>query len=154
MKERYGIELTSTVDKTFILQLLSEKQNFLDYTDTIIILPSKKEAEQLKPLLIQKNLYENCYPLIELKKAKLTNLSNDYGFYSCNNTFYLFSDLVIGISFVEGNKTNQQMAFLQLEEYIVAESNGFYLVDSQFDELVQKIATAYEVKIAYFTSTK
>ena len=151
MRKRYGIELKFINEKT--LQEI-KKWPISDYTDTIIILPSKRDFEQLKEVLIDKNLYENSYVLFELNTPTLTNLSNDYGFQSSQNTFYLFLDLVSAFTIIDGDKTSKEMFVLQLDEYIVAKSNNIYFVDSQFNELVQKIATAYGVKITYSTSTK
>ncbi|HZG60507.1 MAG TPA: hypothetical protein VEY68_08595 [Anoxybacillus sp.] len=146
MQKRLGVEAT-------IKKLFTAKDSF----DNRIV---DKDGELLifEPLtqLLPTNI--ETYSLLELDHPELTDLFSDYGFLSEQGRAYLYQEAVIAFSIIDGDATEISMALLQYEEYLIAKeqcnNETIYFMDKTYEDLIKKVAAAYDINIRIFDLDK
>ncbi len=104
-------------------------------------------------LMDEYHIRTECFELYLLPtNSQISTSFTDYGFTSMNTRFYVYVHLVSMFSFATAtNRMQQEQAYLQMQEYIIAqwthETQQHYIVDTQFTELMMRIARAYECDI-------
>jgi hypothetical protein len=117
-----------------------------------------QDEEWLIVTQLPSHLFKDCETLIEIEHPAFTDLFSDYGFISTENRVYLYEELVSAFSIVRGHPPEITMMLLQLEEYMIAqekkEKEPVYFIGKHHDELLMKVAAAYNVTIHIFDLDK
>ncbi|MBA2869902.1 hypothetical protein HNQ85_000160 [Anoxybacillus calidus] len=144
MQKRLGVE--ATIKNLFTAEfdngIVDKDGELLIFESSIQLLPSNIET----------------YSLLELENPERTDLFNDYGFISEQGRTYLYQETVIAFSIVEGDATEIAMALLQYEEYLIAKEHCnneiIYFMDKTYEDLIKKVAAAYDINIHIFDLDK
>ncbi|MBA2873467.1 hypothetical protein [Thermaerobacillus caldiproteolyticus] len=96
--------------------------------------------------------------LIEVENTEFTDLFNDYGFISEEGRAYIYQNAVTAFSVIDGDQTEIEMMILQLDEYLIAkeknEKETIYFIGRHHEELLMKVAAAYNVTVHIFDLDK
>jgi hypothetical protein len=146
MQKRLGVEAAV---KNFFIAKNSFDNRIIDKDGELLIF---EPFTQLLPTNIE------TYSLLELEHPELTDLFSDYGFISEQGRAYLYQDTVIAFSIVAGDATEIAMALLQYEEYLIAmehcNNKTIYFMDKTYEDLIKKVAAAYDINIHIFDLDK
>jgi hypothetical protein len=146
MQKRLGVEAA-------VKNLFTAKDSFdnriVDKDGELFIF---EPSTQLLPTNIE------TYSLLELEHPELTDLFSDYGFISEQGRTYLYQETVIAFSIVDGDAAEIDMALLQYEEYLIAKEHcnneTIYFMDKTYEDLIKKVAAAYDINIHIFDLDK
>jgi hypothetical protein len=152
MKKRLAIE-------AIVRKHVAEKDllhDLIDDKDDEWLIVKEEHLEQLTHLFDFSAI--ETYTLIELNDPELTDLFPDYGFITEQGRTYLYEETVIAFSVISGDPTEITMALLQYEEYLIAkEGHGkgtIYFMDKNYEDLIKKVASAYDINIHIFDLDK
>jgi hypothetical protein len=157
MKVCYGVEMKISKQKfpgytAQIIKKTAELVNVIDRDNQLVIIESKKEAENLAAFYEEKELLENQLILFKLEQTETTDLFFDYGFFSTNNCTYLYEETSLPFTIKNGELKQIEMALLQIEEHLIAkekEEHTLYYIDRHHKELIEKYASAYKITISF-----
>ena len=137
----------------FIAQIVkktAELANVMDRDKQLVIISDRTEAEALQSYYQSKNVLEDFHPLIHLSQTYEHKSSfTDYGFFSQNNELYLYKEMVAWFKIIKGENQQREMALLQMEEHLLCHDNQLFFVDRMHIELMQGIARAYNIELAF-----
>lgn len=150
----YGVELKHDLLSFIPFKDIQKDIPVDDYTDDMLITFHQRNVEVIEEYIKALNAYEQTYALYALKQAKRFNLWNEYGFSSFHHHLYVPVENILTFQLEGLDSTETEMVTLQLKEYVIVKDEDIFFTDAYWQELVQKIATAYGGKITYITSTK
>lgn len=137
-----------------VVKALAGKVQLFDRDKEMLIVSNE---EQQRAALEVTDHFHIETSIMELRlldeSAELTDLFSDYGFTSRAEHNYLYDKIVIPFRFTANSSpVDVDQAALQVEEHLIAqykdaEHRDVYIVDRQFEELMQGIAKAYRVSI-------
>ncbi|MCF6137893.1 hypothetical protein [Pseudalkalibacillus berkeleyi] len=133
------------------LQKITSTANVVDRDDRLCIVQTESDFQALKELFQSEKRLEETYELYPLQSPS-TKFNTDYGFVSSSKHAYLFKEMTIPFRLNEENE-RAKMAMLQMEEHLVATDDStsplLYFADRQQRELIEQIASAYQVTVTF-----
>lgn len=153
MKLVYGVEHSLDLSEEGVNELYGtiDEMDVLDLENQLVIVGCKRDYQILVNLFNQYSVLADVFRLIQLDATNVQSFNFDYGFTTERGLFYVFQEMTLPFQF--NVKTEQeQMALLQMEEHIVAVELGSpptYFTDRQHEELILKIASAYDVVVTF-----
>lgn len=138
-------------DLSEFLQKISSTANVVDQDDRLCIVQTESDFQALKDLFQSEERLEETYELYPLQSPAVT-FNTDYGFVSSSKQAYLFKEMTIPFHLNEESES-AKMAMLQMEEHLVATDDSvspcIYFADRQQRELIEQIASAYQVTVTF-----
>ncbi|WP_349407801.1 hypothetical protein [Pseudalkalibacillus sp. SCS-8] len=156
MQTVYGVEHCDLRNQGsgFISQFvrkIADTANVVDRDDRLCIVQSEADFKALKNLFQQENVFEEAFELYPLQSPTAT-FNTDYGFVSSSNHAYLYKEMSIPFQ-MDMDGEDEKMAFMQMEEHLVGIDDSVspihYYVDRQQKELIEQIASAYQVTVTF-----
>jgi hypothetical protein len=133
-----------------IIKALASKAPLFDRDKELLIFNSPSERELAYPVMEQYKVpYENMELLLLPAASDYKSDFTDYGFISRSDNGYLYADSVYLFTLhSSGPNAEPVQALEQLEEHLLVSSphsaaEAYYATDAQHDELVHRIAKAY-----------
>lgn len=137
-----------------IIKGLAERVTLFDRDKELLVLDSIQDRDAVLDLLEHDHIPSEEMILVLLPvDSKLYPTFSDYGFTSKADRHYLYEHLVRTFHFSEelAPQSDSENALLQMEEHVIARflsgNSTFYAVDSQFNELIERIAVAYKCSV-------
>jgi hypothetical protein len=140
-----------------IVKALAGKVELFDRDKEMLIVSNETQKLAALEVMAHYNIETNLMELRLLPDdAELTDLFSDYGFTSRAEHNYLYDKLVVPFRFtLDSPGEDVDQAALQIEEHLLAlyknQERDVYVVDRQYEELMQGIAKAYRCRIEIHT---
>ncbi|WLD92056.1 hypothetical protein [Alkalihalobacillus sp. AL-G] len=152
MEVVYGVEHCELSDQSQddlneLFTTIESIATIIDRDEQLLIVKTEHEYKMLQNFFEQKAFLEECLLLFQLDSDSIHMLNTDYGFTADSGHSYLYKELTFPFQ-VSLNTEQEQMAMLQMQEHIIAEEEGgspIYYADRQQQELILRIASAYQV---------
>jgi hypothetical protein len=139
-----------------IVKGLAQRVTLFDRDKELLVLNTIQDRDAVIELLEHYHILFEELPLLLLPSdSDLYPLFTDYGFTSRAERHYLYNHLVSVFSFAErlAPQPDPENALLQMNEHLIAEflinNVTYYAVDSQLNELMERIALAYNCSIKF-----
>jgi hypothetical protein len=139
-----------------IVKGLAQRVTLFDRDKELLVLGSIQDRDAVIELLEHYHIpCEEMQLLLLPAESELYATFTDYGFTSRAERHYLYDHLVSIYYFSETSLTqaNQSNALLQMQEHLIAsfliDHIPYYAVDSQLNELMERIALAYQCSIKF-----
>ncbi len=156
MQTVYGVEHKELRNQGsgFISQFVRKIANaakVVDRDDRLCIVQSEEDFSALQDLFQKENVLEESFELYPLQ-SPTTTFNTDYGFVSTSNHAYLYKEMTIPFQMKDEGES-AKMAMMQMEEHLVGEDDSvspvIYFADRKQKELIEQIASAYEVTVTF-----
>ncbi|QOR65515.1 hypothetical protein IM538_17125 [Cytobacillus suaedae] len=161
---RFGLEMSIIKEKlpgytATIIKEIAGLVTIIDRDEQILIVATAKEALELQDYLIEQNLFEDFFLLLELHNPETKETFYDYGIHSLQEKDYLFLEMISVFTIESGSNEQIEMSLYQFEEHLLCidtgyESKKYYYVDRNFVELINGIAQAYDIEVSFFDLDK
>jgi hypothetical protein len=159
---KYAVEMQLPQDKRpgFYAQIvkgIAEKTALWDRDKELLILNSEADRNAVVEVLEHYNVPCEFLELTLLPQSvELTPQFEDYGFSSRSEYHYAYSHLISIFQLIKGTaaESGPDQALLQMEEHVLARyhdehGSKWYIVDNNFEELMEGIAKAYHCEVAW-----
>ncbi|MBM6617267.1 hypothetical protein [Bacillus suaedaesalsae] len=150
----YAIELTNKDHHDIVEPFLEVVPSFVEHYSTFYIFSSLKDVHYIEEELSIYSIIEMTHTIIGLSEGKYWDTFEDYGLKTNTGKAYLLNSMVKSFQIIGGTEDNIKMALLQFDEHLIAQEHTTYFVDVHHQALIEKIANAYEVSIAFFELDK
>jgi hypothetical protein len=139
-----------------IVKGLAQRVTLFDRDKELLVLNTIKDRDAVIELLEHYHIQSEEMQLLLLpSNSSLYASFTDYGFTSRAERHYLYDHLVSIFCFGESGSTQAEPAnaLLQIQEHLIAEFQiddvSYFTVDSQLNELIERIALAYRCSIKF-----
>jgi hypothetical protein len=160
----YGVEMNNRKEITHhtygqLIKEFAHKVPIIGQDKNVYVVASKAEEELLTKLLLEKEVFEDTFPLFQLKQPEITPLFYDYGFITTDGTYYLYEELTFPFFIKKGNPQQLEMGLFQMMEHtickdIALKNENLFFADKQQKELIEGIAKAYDIEVSIFELDK
>jgi hypothetical protein len=154
MKALFGIELIDSGYHVIIEPFLEVVSSFVEKQSTVYIFSSLMDAKYISNELDNLDVVEEFHELYLLNKPNVWPNFDDYGFQTQHGHVYIFKSMVSFFTIQSGLEMDKEQALLQFDEHLIARENSTYVVDLHHQELIEKIAKAYNISVNFFELDK